>query len=104
MRGQKGFWNKIDKREDGCWIWTAFLHSDGYGRFHTKDANRKTIGRLVHRITYEELVGPIPEGLELDHLCRNRACCNPEHLEAVTHRVNVQRGEAGQYQRKRNAA
>lgn len=50
---------------------------------------------LTHRVTYTELVGPIPEGLDLDHLCRNRACCNPEHLEPVERVENVRRGLRG---------
>ncbi len=49
---------------------------------------------MVHRVTYETFVGPIPEGLEIDHLCRNRLCCNPVHLEAVTRKENVRRGLA----------
>src|SRR5690606_7471316 len=54
------------------------------------DGDRKTL-RYVHRVTYEAFVGPIPEGLEVDHLCRNRACCNPEHLEPVTRSENRRR-------------
>ncbi len=71
---------------DGCWKWTGYLVR-GYGAVHL-DGHLK----YVHRVIYELLVGPIPQGLELDHLCRNPTCVNPDHLEAVTHRENVLRG------------
>ena len=73
-----------------CWVWIGALDEDGYGRFCFKGANRK-----AHRIAYELYRGPIPCGLELDHLphCRNRWCVHPWHTEAVTHRENVLRGE-----------
>lgn len=72
-----------------CWVWTRRL-TKGYGvvRVGGKGSPR----RGVHRIAYEMLVGPIPEALFLDHLCRNRACCNPKHLEPVTNAVNLSRG------------
>ncbi len=72
-----------------CWVWTGAHTRKGYGSFHFQ-------GRLApsHRVAYEILVAPIPAGLEIDHLCRNRACVNPEHMEAVTQRVNWERGRA----------
>jgi hypothetical protein len=84
------FWAKADRRGDAeCWEWVACRTAMGYGRFVV---DRRV--RAAHRVAYELSVGPIPEGLEIDHLCRNRACVNPAHLEAVSHRVNVLRGTA----------
>ncbi|MGH7474177.1 MAG: HNH endonuclease signature motif containing protein [Candidatus Methylomirabilales bacterium] len=73
-----------------CIVWTGSKTSAGYG-----NVGRKGGTSLVHRLVYEHFRGPVPEGLELDHLCRNRVCCNPDHLEAVTHRENSKRGSAG---------
>lgn len=70
----------------GCWNWTAFINEGGYGMI-TND--RKP--RRAHRISYEIHVGPIPNGLDLDHLCRNRRCVNPSHLEPVTRKENLRR-------------
>lgn len=87
------FWPKVDKTGD-CWEWTAGKTKAGYGKFRVGSQTDGT-RRLAeaHRWAYEHSVGPIPEGLELDHLCRNRACVNPAHLEPVTRRVNCLRGE-----------
>ena len=72
---------------DGCWQWHGMTTKKGYGRF--------TVNRMkkegAHRFSYEMLVGPIPEGLVIDHLCRNRGCVNPAHLEVVTASENVRR-------------
>lgn len=72
-----------------CWLWAGQQNRNGYGRI-------KVQGRwlMVHRLVYELHIGPIGEGLVLDHLCRNRLCCNPKHLEPVTSRENTLRGEA----------
>lgn len=74
-----------------CWEWPKAKDSGGYGVVKFNDKFRK-----AHRLSYELLVGPIPEGLQIDHLCRNRGCVNPDHLEPVTARVNVQRSKGGE--------
>lgn len=71
----------------GCWEWQGHCNASGYGGIH-----RNGRCRLAHRFVYELLIGPIPTGLSLDHLCRNRACVNPAHLEPATARVNILRG------------
>lgn len=75
-----------------CWVWGGALGSNGYGYIRYEGSSK-----LTHRVTYELLVGPIPAELEIDHLCRNTGCINPEHLEAVSHAENVRRGEGGRY-------
>lgn len=75
---------------NGCWIWPNAPDSDGYPIVKVGGRSRR-----AHRLFYEMLVGPIPDGLQLDHLCRVRNCVNPEHLEPVTCRENVQRGLKG---------
>lgn len=80
----------------GCWIWRGFRKPDGYARV---GRNGKLV--YVHVASYEEFVGPVPEGLELDHLCRNPSCLNPDHLEPVTHAENIRRGQAGENMRQK---
>lgn len=85
------FWEKVDTSGD-CWIWTATRFENGYGCIEDRDENGVRHRKLAHRVAYELARGPIPEGLVIDHLCRNRACVNPDHLEPVTQRVNLLRG------------
>ena len=75
----------VDRRS-GCWIWAGHRYSNGYGAISHE---RKQV--LAHRWSYERFVGPIPAGLVIDHLCRNKSCVNPEHLEPVTSRENSRR-------------
>lgn len=73
----------------GCWLWDAAINGAGYGLI-----NHKGRSYLAHRFSYEHHVGPIPDGTELDHLCRVRNCVNPAHLEPVTRWVNIMRGQS----------
>lgn len=85
---EERFWGKVAIMDDhSCWEWRAYKHKkDGYGRFGTGKGER-----LAHRIAYRLLVGDIPDDMELDHICRNRGCVNPNHLEPVPHAENMQR-------------
>ena len=85
-------WNKVmPEPMTGCWLWTASLTPGGYSQTSWGDKLNKS----VHRVMYETLIGPVTKGLDLDHLCRVRSCCNPHHLEPVTRSVNLKRGEGG---------
>lgn len=88
MQTEDRFWARVDKQSgDGCWFWLGAKCNHGYGNLGVEG---KSI--YAHRFAYELLVSPIPEGLTLDHLCRNRTCVNPAHLEAVDNRTNILRG------------
>lgn len=76
------FWSKVDRSGD-CWLWMGTRGPSGYGYYS---------GRRAHRLSYEDMVGPIPDGLVMDHLCRNPPCVNPAHLEPVTTLENTRRG------------
>lgn len=85
---------KVQAGANGCWIWQASLNAAGYGTFGLA---RRSV--LAHRFAYMMLVGPVADGLELDHLCRVRSCVYPQHLEPVTSGVNVRRGLVGSWNR-----
>lgn len=89
------FWEKVAKGAD-CWLWTAGTNGKGYGTFWLVSNTKTSPGErdYAHRIAYRWLVGEIPDGLEIDHLCRNRNCVNPMHLEPVTRKLNQHRGES----------
>lgn len=87
-----------DDTLNDCWGWSATLHRQGYGMISGENGSQNV---LAHRASYELFIGPIPDDLELDHLCRNTTCPNPWHLEPVTHQENVRRGAAGAYQQTR---
>lgn len=91
MTTEDRFWSKVVVGEE-CWEWSGRPSSKGYGLFYFD-------GRAVqaHRYSYEISVGKIPDGLQIDHLCRNRICVRPEHLEPVTLQENIRRGETGKY-------
>lgn len=80
-------------RTGECWLWTGYVRADGYA-VRSVRADGRVGAKYVHRLAYEYFVGPIPEGLTLDHLCRVRHCCNPEHLQPVTSAENTLRGDA----------
>lgn len=86
------FWSKVEVT-DGCWLWTGCQVQNGYGQFRFDGRTG-----LAHRWAYEHFVGPIPDGLDLDHLCRVRHCVNPAHLEPVTRAENLHRGKGNGFQ------
>ncbi len=91
----KRLWSGALADGTGCWVWQRSKR-DGYGQMWVGGT---TVG--THRLAYEIVKGPIPKGLEIDHLCRNRRCINPDHLEAVTGRENILRGEGAPAQNAR---
>lgn len=97
-------WPKLDVGHPlGCWTWTGTTTAAGYGQITERDGPRSR--RLyTHRVSYEALVSPIPDGLVIDHLCRNTLCANPDHLEPVTRGENLRRGIGADLSRRRASA
>lgn len=92
--------DRMEKDPDtGCWNWQSSTNKGGYGIF-----NFKKRGTTAHRLLWETLFGEIDDDLDLDHLCRNRRCCNPQHLEPVTRHENIMRGDGPKCTRERRAA
>ena len=89
----------IPEPNSGCWLWTASLNRDGYGNFWDGVKYLR-----AHQFSYLTAYGPVPDGMEIDHLCGVRACVNPAHLEAVPHIVNCRRGQVGPSARARKLA
>ena len=88
------FWNKVEvdpENPNGCWEWTGALDSNGYGVFFSHREGKKQVYVKAHRFAFLQEVGLIPRDRELDHLCENRRCVNPDHLEAVNHQTNLSR-------------
>ena len=85
------FWNKV-RKTDTCWLWTAGCNGAGYPKFQEILGGVSGAHQYAHRLVYTAFKGSIPNGLEIDHLCRVRHCVNPDHLEAVDHRTNILRG------------
>jgi hypothetical protein len=87
------FASKIEFNEMGCLIWKAHCNKDGYGQFWIRRVSGKKIAAMAHRVGYEMMHGGVPQNMQLDHLCRNRQCVNPFHLEPVTTIENTRRGK-----------
>jgi hypothetical protein len=87
VKWPKNFWINVDasRGDDACWIWTGYTRN-GYGSVKYKDRNE-----YAHILVYQNIKGVIPDGYEVDHSCRVRRCINPDHLEAITKRLNRQR-------------
>lgn len=81
------------RKTDACWYWTGYLKPNGYASFYP-GGGAHVPKVYAHRWSYENHVGPIPEGLQIDHLCNVRHCVNPQHLDVVTHRTNLDRRNA----------
>lgn len=90
---RRSLWSRVKPQADGCWIWTGGKRKAGYGTFAVKNGQNWS-QTTAHRAAYLFEVGPIPSGLEIDHLCKNRSCVRPDHLEPVTSAVNKARRAA----------
>lgn len=90
LEAERRFLAKVDRTDD-CWLWTGFVAPNGYGKCSSRHISNSA---LVHRVAYEMWIGSIPDGMTIDHLCGERRCVRPDHLEAVTLAENVRRARA----------
>lgn len=86
---EERFWAQVDTSGD-CWLWTGYVKPNGYASFYP-GGGRHVSKVYAHRFSFEIHRGPIPDGMEIDHTCNTRSCVNPAHLDAVTHRTNLDR-------------
>jgi hypothetical protein len=89
------FWSKVDKTET-CWLWTGWLKHNGYGMFDLGVIDGKKIKLQAHRVSYEVFVGPLIDGMTIDHIkevCSSRTCVRPDHLRQITRGANVLAGD-----------
>jgi hypothetical protein len=92
---QQRFLDKVQfSPESECWVWRAAVSTSGYGVFFVRKVGAKKLTAYAHRAAYELFVGPMPDGLTIDHLCCNRLCVKPSHLQTVTARENIRRRDA----------
>lgn len=92
---KKRFWNNVSATSaEGCWNWNGPISIYGYGRLMESVGNRKTKQLMAHRFAYEEVIGKIEEGMTIDHVCRNKSCVNPAHMEIVTRGENSTRAHS----------
>jgi hypothetical protein len=85
---------QVTENRDGCWEYAVGRAGTDYRQIRYRDSRGVVVLRYAHRVAYERMVGPVPDGLQLDHLCRNRMCVNPQHLEPVTAGENTRRARA----------
>jgi len=97
MNSKDRFLNKVDKKENGCWMWTSSGSPNGYGKFHFNGKYQ-----WAHRVSYMLFKGEIPEGMTIDHICMNKRCVNPDHLRVMTLAENIliSNGITAQHKRK----
>lgn len=96
IRFRRQFWKYVKTSMNGCWEWQGYVTEAGYGAVKHYQGVNKNQYRSAHRVAFELTFGPVADGLVLDHLCENKTCVNPAHLEAVTHKTNLLRSSRTQ--------